>query len=177
MLKISLYIRKYTGIVQFSDNITSFFEKNKQTLFQYALYRVGNIEDAEDLVSNTYYEILKIQLNKNKIINIKSYVYRSLSNACSNFLKDKKTFSLNSISEDDLSNDTENPDEDFIEEFLKINKILSRLSSVENEIIRFKIYGEMSFREIGEMLSKPENTVRTTYYRALSKIRTRLFNK
>lgn len=159
----------------YPDKITSFFEKNKQTLFQYALYRVGNIEDAEDLVSNTYYEILKIQIDR-KITNLKPYVYRSLSNACRNFLKDKKTVSLNSFSENDLSNDTENPDEDFTEEFSKINKILSGLSQVENEIIKLKIYGEMTFREIGEVLSVSENTVRTIYYRALSKIRSRFFN-
>ena len=157
----------------FPDKITSFFEKNKQTLFQYALYRVGNIEDAEDLVANTYYEILKIQIDR-KITNLKPYVYRSLSNACSKFLRDRNTLSLDNASWENLSTDIDNHDEDFIEEFSKINEILSGLSQVENEIIRFKIYGEMTFREIGEILSKSENTVRTAYYRALLKIRTRL---
>lgn len=160
--------------MHFTDKITSFFEKNKQTLFQYALYRVGNIEDAEDIVSNTYYEILKIQLKKNKITDPKPYVYRSLSNACNNFIRDKKTLSLDNISWENLTSDIDNQDEDFIEEFSKINEILSGLSQVENEIIRFKIYGEMTFREIGEILSKSENTVRTAYYRALLKIRARL---
>lgn len=45
------------------------------------------------------------------------------------------------------------------------------LSSVSREIMYLRVYGNLSFRQIGEVLGISENTARVTYYRAREKLR------
>ena len=44
----------------------------------------------------------------------------------------------------------------------------------EREVVLYRITGELSFREIGEILGKSENWSRTVFYRAKQKIREEL---
>ena len=45
-------------------------------------------------------------------------------------------------------------------------RAIHRLSEKEREVVLYRITGELSFREIGEILEKSENWARTTFYRA-----------
>ncbi len=48
---------------------------------------------------------------------------------------------------------------------------IDRLSRNDAEIVRLRQFGELSFDEISESTRQPVNTVKSRYYRALSKLR------
>ena len=61
--------------------------------------------------------------------------------------------------------------EDEVVENLSIQETLKKLSDKEQEVIHLKIFGELSFKEIAEILSEPMGTITWRYQNALKKLR------
>ena len=80
--------------------------------------------------------------------------------------KDEKAHPLPLQEENALQTALENKEK--AEELLHL---LSGLELISQEIFRMKVFGERTFREIGEALSLPEATVKTRYYRAVALLR------
>ncbi len=57
---------------------------------------------------------------------------------------------------------------------MELYHAIHKLSEKEREVVLYRITGELSFREIGEILEKSENWARTTFYRAKLKLRKEL---
>ncbi|MFK4998854.1 RNA polymerase sigma factor [Bacillus sp. N9] len=49
-------------------------------------------------------------------------------------------------------------------------KRLHKLDDLSKEIVTLRIYGELSFKEIGELVKKSENYARVTFHRAKLKL-------
>ena len=60
------------------------------------------------------------------------------------------------------------------EDRMQLYHAIHRLSEKEREVVLYRITGELSFREIGEILEKSENWARITFYRAKLKLREEL---
>ena len=60
------------------------------------------------------------------------------------------------------------------EDRVGLYRAIHRLSEKEREVVLYRITGERSFREIGEILEKSENWARTTFYRAKLRLREEL---
>lgn len=59
-------------------------------------------------------------------------------------------------------------------EAYQLRQLQLRITELPDEIqsiLRLRFYGEKSFREIAEILSLPEGTVRTRYYAAVRTLR------
>ena len=54
---------------------------------------------------------------------------------------------------------------------LSIQEALQKLSDKEQEVVHMKIVGELSFKEIAEILSEPMGTITWRYQNALKKLR------
>lgn len=54
---------------------------------------------------------------------------------------------------------------------MEIYKAIQKLLSPEREVVLYRLSGELSFREIGELLGKSEAWARVTFYRAKLKIK------
>ena len=66
------------------------------------------------------------------------------------------------------------PDENMfceVEDSMDVYRYLDKLSADERTLLILKYFEERSFREIAEILSLSENTVKTKTYRLLKKIR------
>ena len=55
-------------------------------------------------------------------------------------------------------------------EKMELYKRIHTLNDVEKEVVLFRITGELSFKEIGEIMGKSENWARVTFYRAKQKL-------
>ena len=53
----------------------------------------------------------------------------------------------------------------------KLYQAIHLLPELEKEIVLYRMTGELSFRQIGEILGKSENWSRTVFYRAKQKLR------
>ena len=63
------------------------------------------------------------------------------------------------------------------EEAVEVRKVLLGLDGTYREVIRLRIFGECSFKEIGNMFGKDATWARVTYYRAKRKIAEELKRK
>ena len=57
---------------------------------------------------------------------------------------------------------------------LKIHSILHQLEEPYKEVFQLRIFGELSFAEVGSIFGKTETWARVTYHRARSKIKERM---
>ena len=56
----------------------------------------------------------------------------------------------------------------------KIYKIIQSIDNPYKEVLYLRLTGDLSFKEIGEILENTENWARVTYYRGKSKLIRRL---
>ena len=57
---------------------------------------------------------------------------------------------------------------------LLVREVLSGLEAKSRTVIILKIYENMTFSEIAQIVKKPENTVKTLYYRGLKSLKERM---
>ena len=151
--------------------ILEILNAEKDRLFQYASYRLHDIRDVEDVLQNIYVKILDNPLRFNRIENKHAYLYRILSNECTDYLRNNiKTESLCDGSLETLSLDTLQP-ENFEEEFAMINRILAILPPEQSEVIRLRHHSNLSFQEIADVMQIPLPTAKARYRYGLEKIR------
>ena len=54
---------------------------------------------------------------------------------------------------------------------IELYQAIHHLPEQEREVVLYRISGELSFREIGEIMGKSENWSRTVFFRAKQKVR------
>lgn len=59
---------------------------------------------------------------------------------------------------------------------LKLHQILHSMEEPYKEVFHLRIFGELSFKKIGQIFGRTENWARVTYHRARLKIQERMEN-
>lgn len=151
--------------------IFEILDTEKERLFQYASYRLRDIRDVEDALQNIYVKALSDPGRFCQIENIKAYLYRMLSNECTNLLRgNTRIDSIDIDSFASLEPESLQP-ENFDEEFVMINRLLGMLPAEQSEIIRLKLHSNLSFQEIADVMEVPLPTVKARYRYGIEKIR------
>lgn len=148
--------------------IAEMMEEEKENLFRYACYRLGNVDDAEDLLQDLF---IKLCSTKGDIKTLRSYLYRSLSNNCNTMLKRRDRLPIDYNSELEHFDMEEPSPNNFEQEFLFIDKLLRCIPNEQSEIIRLKIHAEKTFREIADILDIPLSTAKSRYQYGIDKLR------
>ena len=149
-------------------------------IFGYILKRVANVEVAKDIVSETFFKVLKnIEKFKWKGISFSSWLFKIASNEVVNFFRKGKCrpISLEKISEPVSSS---NPSQEIIEaeeklkmekDFLILHEKIKKLPNIYQDIIVLKFFEKKKGKEIAEILGKKEGTVKSLVHRAIEKLR------
>lgn len=128
---------------------------------------VGNYQDSEDLVNETFLALFNSRNRLLETKNIKYYIVVSAKNNAINFVKKKK---LEIVKDDNLIYDeTESTYDDggFDDLVSTLKKILN---DEEFQIIYYHVVMETNFEALGKAMSKNTNTIKTIYYRAIEKV-------
>ena len=59
---------------------------------------------------------------------------------------------------------------------IRLLKAIRKLSEAQKEVIYLRMYGDLSFAQIGEVMEHSENWSRVTFYRAKEKLRKEMEN-
>ena len=158
---------EYTALVEQAkrkdkEAFAKLYELVYQDMYRFALYTLKNPQDAEDVVSDTVvdaYESIRKLRNADAF---KGWIFKILSNKCRRKMKDyvNKTAELS----EDISIKG-----DFTED-VAVQEAFMRLNNEERLIISMSIFAGYSSREIGAILKKSDNTVRSDKSRALKKM-------
>lgn len=152
-------------------SMTSIMEREKTNLYRYACYRLGDTDEAEDVLQDLYLTMYSRRTSLQTVEQPVSYIYRSLSNACTSRLRRRgKRLFVDETSLKSLAADTAAPD-CFEREFLRIDRLLNLLPAEQSETIRLRIHGDRSFAEIAAITGVPVATAKSRYQYGIVKLR------
>ena len=147
-------------------------------LFRFAFYRTGNFADSQDIVQDVLIRLYHENGNLHAVNDMKSYLYRSISNACMDYHRKSKKLKFMAIDKTVLP---ENMHEKEIlhymieiEEFNRLEKILCELPSEQSETIRLRIFDNLSFVEIASILEIPVTTIKSRFKYGIDKLKTKI---
>ena len=151
-----------------------YIDQYRDRLVHHAFYRIGDLEEAEDIVQDVFVKVYTKQLYVN-IEKPEHFLYKMTLNACLDFLRKQKTkLKMHQYFEEEHNNTLENEaiqNFKMKEEFLRINNILHTLPDEQAEVVRFRIIDELSFKEITAILGKPESTIKSRFQYAIKKLK------
>ncbi len=134
-----------------------------QDLYRFALYTLKNTHDAEDVTSDAVTDAYESFSKLRSPDSFRPWIFKILSNKCKRKLKEyvNKTVEL----PDDLAGSREGLELD-----CQVRQAFSKLEEEERLIISMHIFAGYTSKEIGKILHKNENTIRSKESRALKKM-------
>lgn len=153
------------------------YKKYSKLVYNYLYRLTNNVEVSEELMQETFYSAIK-GINKLKEKNkIKVWLCQIAKNKWKDYLKKsnkiKSTFLEENIGEfafiDNISDQLIDK-----EEIVQLYKKIHNLDENIREIFYLRIQGNLTFKEIAEIIGKSEEWVRVSFYRAKIKIKEEL---
>ena len=149
--------------------------------------RMVNKNDASDIVQEIFIKVWKnINRFDEQKASFKTWIFAIARNTITDFLRKKRNVLFSEIeknnNEENNSFEENIPDEEILpdvaleklqdKEFL--NDILNKLDNNSREVLILHYQEEMTFDEIGKILNKPLNTVKSQHRRAILELKKRL---
>lgn len=141
-----------------------------QAVYKYLLSLGCDVHTAEDLVQDTFYQAIKSIKRYNRSCKISVWLCQIAKHLWYRELERRNKYPIVALSEQ-IQND-ENITDEIIEQEHKeqLNMIIAEFPEKFRRVIQYRIYDNMSFREIGFVLGETENWARVTFYRCKNKI-------
>ncbi len=156
------------------DQIYSTYFKS---VYLYAMQLSGNKHIAEEITSDTFYKAIHSIDKFRGDCDMRVWLCQIAKNTYYSYLKkNKKVLSMEETNlRDSPSSDT--PVDVLISNLEKaqiIRKILHDIPDPYKEVFMWRVFGELSFKEIGNLYDKTNNWACVTYHRARRIIQSRL---
>jgi RNA polymerase sigma-70 factor (ECF subfamily) len=137
-------------------------------VFSYILALCKDHNVAEEITQNTFYKSLKSLNSFKGNSDISTWLCTIAKNLYYDLVKKQTRITVlnECISvEEHMENSLCDKDEAFL-----IHRVLHNLDEPYKEVFMLRVFGELSFTQIGKLFNKTDNWARVTYYRAKSKI-------
>ena len=142
----------------------------RRGMLQYACYRLGNMDDAEDAVQDVFVRLhQRLSKGEAEVRNLSAYLYRTLANLC--ISRQREVGHMPTVSIESQHGLIEPEAEDFEQEYRRITRLLAEIPDEQAEVIRLRFYGDKSFQEIANILSIPLTTAKSRFTYGMDKIR------
>ncbi len=164
-------LKKPTNDDSFAQ-VEAAFTSERQSLYRYACYRLGEREAAQDVIQELYLKLHQQGLREVK--NARCYLYRALSNSCTQLLRNRRRIEFVDVTSlRDLQAEDITP-VDFEQEQALMARLLAALPDEQSEVIRLHLHGECTFAEIAEILDEPLPTIKSRYRYGIEHLRKEL---
>ena len=141
-------------------------------LYTFFVMKTSNIAVAEDLTQDVFYEASKTIHQFKGDATIATWLFSIARHLLAKYYRSKK---YERSLHEQLGNSiapvmaTETSYE-IKEELRMLQQHIAKLDEMAKEIVLLRLYGELSFADIGELIGKSENYARVTYFRSKQKI-------
>lgn len=152
------------------QDMEQIYKQHFQTVYKYLFCLTNNSDISEELTQETFYKAVK------KINTYKGECKISvwLCQIAKNLWYDECRKNKRKLKEDTMQKETSNLAEEqaiLKDEKITLYKRMQNLDEQTREVIYLRITGELSFKEIGDILNKTENWARVTFYRGKLKLK------
>jgi RNA polymerase sigma-70 factor (ECF subfamily) len=161
-------------------NFAELFEAHYPRIYNYFRYRVVSQEDAEDLTSLAFERAYASRERFDAARGtFSSWLFRIAHNVLANYYRTHQRRAAHEAENDlpaDLVTTGPSPEAQVIqgERVARLLQGLRGLSQRDQEVITLKFAGELSNREIGQVIGLAEKTVSVVLWRATERLRRRL---
>ena len=142
------------------------------SLYRYACYRLGEREAAQDMIQELYLKLHRQNLSE--VRNMRYYLYRALSNSCTQLLRERKRVEFVDVTSLQKLQVEELEPSNFEQEQALIAKLLATIPDEQSEVIRLHLHGGYTFAEVAEMMDTPLPTVKSRYRYGIEHLRKEL---
>lgn len=157
------------------------FEKLYRTYFSdvylYILRLSGNEHTAEEITSETFFYALQSIDRFRGDCDVRVWLCQIAKNRYYTYIrKNSRTESADENTMQEIPDLSPNVAEEYArhEEIEEIQKILHDVSDPYKEVFMWRVYAQLSFRQIAQIFGKTENWACVTYHRARKMIQRRL---
>lgn len=144
------------------------YKEYSKLVYNYLYSLCRNKDTAEELTQETFYRAIKGVDNFKGNSKVTTWLCQIAKNIWIDYLRHEKQANLvpfdddteNLILEKMIESETEDRDE-----IIELYKQIHKLDEKTKEVCLLRIKGELSFKEIGEVLGRTEEWARITFYR------------
>ena len=141
-------------------------------LYTFFVMKTSNIAVAEDLTQDVFYEASKTIHQFKGDSTISTWLFSIARHLLAKYYRSKKyeralNEQFGNSTERVISTETAY---EIKEDLLLLQQHIAKLDEIAKEIVLLRLYGELSFADIGELIGKSANYARVTYFRAKQKI-------
>jgi RNA polymerase sigma-70 factor (ECF subfamily) len=173
-------MKKSTGrnrLKEFENVITEFQEQ----LFRFAFFRTGSLADSQDIVQDVFIKLYHLNGHLSSVNNIRYYLFRSISNACTDYHRKNKKYKFEMLEKADIPDNMHEEEAShqmlLVEEYKRIEGLLKDLPDEQAETIRLRVWDEMSFADIAEIMEVPVTTVKSRFKYGIDKLKSKIDKK
>lgn len=147
------------------------YDRYFRDVLQFAYSMCGDTYLAEEIAQETFFKALR-QINRFRgECSVKSWLFQIARNDyLSRCRKDKRLTTLENIPEPVQTGSVEERLMDR-ESAMELHRRLHRLPEPYREVFSLRVFGELSFADIGELFDKSDSWARVTFYRARCKLK------
>ena len=129
---------------------------------------------AEEITSETFFKAISSIESFRGDCDIRVWLCQIAKNCYFTYLKKEKR--IDSIEDIETAEQSENFEERFFQKdaAMQIQKVLHDIPDPYKEVFMWRVFAEMSFKQIGQIFHKSENWACVTYHRARKMIKERL---
>lgn len=153
------------------------YDRYVRDIYRYVLFRVSNIEEAQDLTSEVFLKTwLYLSSGDKDVDNFKSLLFKIARNITVDYYREKGRFAAVLLADKQWERiiDESHQVEDrvkFKDDLLQVKRALESLPADERDLIAMKYVDDLSIKEISQVLDKAKGTVRVALHRALGKLK------
>ena len=149
--------------------LENLYDEYAHMLFRYAVTLLGNPDDAEDAVQEVFTRIAQ-QINRvRRVENPKPYLFTATRNAAFSVLRSRQRQTL--LTEAICAELLASPNVDTTPESLLVGQTFTELPMEQREVLMLKVFEEMTFKQIADLVGSSLNTVASRYRYAIDKLR------
>jgi len=155
-----------------SEAFGKLYDQYFKKIYSFIYYRVSQKENTEDLVSETFTKAIA-NINRFNIHKgtFSSWLYRIARNTVIDYYRTSKNeYSLDNIMELHSENNMAN-NVDISMSLEEVREKLSQLNEEQQEIIIMRVWQQLSYKEIAEILGKSEASCKMIFSRGIKELR------
>ena len=154
-----------------SDAFDELYDLLGERLFRYVGSRLRSSQDAADVIQEVFVRLVKSHRRLGRADNLVSYVFTVARNETHRWQqKSQGSIAQSLTGEPPQADTTRRP----LDEQEWIKNTLQNLERVDQELIQLKLFSELTFKEIGDVMEMPPASVATRYRRAIQQLQRQL---
>lgn len=151
------------------ESMDEIFQKHGKTVYRYLLSITGDSDLSDELTQETFYQAVKSIDRFDGSCKITTWLCAIAKNQLSSYRR--KHPAMEEWENQDVTSDST---EEVVLEKMERIVLMKKLHAIEEpfrEVMYLRLFGDLPFLEIGEIMGKTENWARVMFYRGKEKLR------